>query len=296
VSLRRDQRLLLYKVSALLALVRWYNIFFLALAQYLAVLFILRDPEHWPTVLLQAPLHAIVFASLFSVAAGYIINAFYDREKDLINRPRKAAFERLLETSTTWQFYFLFNITALLLAGSVSFNVMLFFAAFQFSLWLYSHKLKRITLLGNIMAALLSITPFFALFLYYHLQDSLILIYVCFILLLILIREVIKDLEALRGDAIIGYPTVPVRWGVVGAKRLIAGLVVVGAIPAVALFIITGFSGISYYLAAGGLGVMTSLLQLWRADSQQDFRRLNNLYRALIIVGIFSLILLGISH
>lgn len=291
MRLSRRQRVILYKISALLALVRWYNIFFLALAQYLAVLFILREPAAWRQILTNYHLHFIVFASLFSVAGGYIINAFYDQEKDLINRPQKTVYEKILPTSVTLQLYFLFTIIALVLAAGVSFNVFLFFTGFVFSLWFYSHKLKRITLLGNVMAALLSITPFFALFLYYQLQDSLILIYVCFILLLIVIREIIKDLEALKGDAILGYHTLPVVWGVRGSKWAIVGLAAIGTVPAVALFVITDFTGISYYLLAGGLGVYTSLILLFKASNKRDIVRLNHLYRLLIIAGIFSLML-----
>ena len=291
MRLQRRQRILLYKISALLSLVRWYNIFFLALSQYLAVVFILRQPSEWKAILIDPSIHLIVFASLFSVAGGYLINNFYDLEKDIINRPGKTFYEKLIKTSTALRLYFLFNVIAVMLAWLVSFNVFLFFGGFIFSLWFYSHKLKRITFIGNMMAAMLSITPFFALFLYYHLENTLILIYVCFILLLIFIREIIKDLEALKGDLIVGYHTLPVTLGVRRTKVIILGLALIGTVPAIAIFLITDFSGISYYLFAGGVGVYGSLALLLRAKEHRHFVRLNHLYRGLIIAGVFSLIL-----
>lgn len=293
--LSRRQRFLLFQVSALLSLVRWYNIFFLALSQYLAVVFILNEPGQWFNVLSDPIVHYIVFASLFSVSAGYIINNFYDLEKDLINRPNKTIYERIIRQSTTLRLYFLFSVVGVLLAGLVSFNVFLFFAAFNFALWLYSHKLKKITFVGNLMAALLSITPFFAIFLYFHLEDLLILTYVSFVLIVIFIREIIKDLAALKGDVIIGYPTLPVKIGVNRTKWLVGLFTLVASLPAAAIFYKTNFSGISYYLALGLAGIILGAGLLAFADKQKHYRALNNLYRLMIIGGIFGLILFSIT-
>jgi len=276
----------------LLSLVRWYNIFFLALAQYLAVIFVLNDPTHWLQTLKNPNLHFIVFASLFSIAGGYIINNFYDLEKDLINRPNKTLYEKILKQSTALRLYFLFNITGALLAALVSFNVFLYFSAFIFLLWFYSHKMKKITFIGNMTAAILAITPFFAIFIYYHLSNWLIITYVSFILLIIFIREIIKDLEALKGDVIIGYPTLPVTLGIYRTKWLIIFFTFIGLIPSFLIFEKTAYQGISYYLMAGLAGLALSMLFLVFAQNKKHYALLNNLFRLLIIGGILSLVLL----
>ena len=291
MQLNRRQRLFIFKLSALLSLVRWYNIFFLALSQYLAVIFILNDPQDWMAIVQNPDLHLIVFASLFCVAGGYIINNFYDLEKDLINRPNKTIYEKIVRQSTTLRLYFLFNFIGALLAFSVSFNVLLFFSAFIFALWFYSHKLKKITFIGNMTASLLAITPFFATFLYYKLEDLLIITYISFILLIIFIREIIKDLKSLKGDLITGYPTLPVTIGVQKTKGLISFFALLGIVPSVLIFIKTDFSGVSYYLFVGLSLVLLSLIFLIRAHKAEHYARLNNLYRFLIIGGILSLIL-----
>jgi len=295
LALSRAQKLLIFKVSALLSLVRWYNIFFLALAQYLTVFFVLNQPENWWLVLKNPALHAIVFASLFSVAAGYIINNFYDLEKDLINRPNKTLYEKILKQSTALRLYFLFGSLGVLLGALVSFNVFLFFAGYNLALWFYSHKLKKVTFVGNLMASLLSISPFFAIFLYFNLEDLLILTYVSFILLVIFIREVVKDLEALKGDVIVGYPTLPVVLGVRRTKLLIVGFTLMGLIPSAAIFYFTAYSGISYYLTLGLAGLFLSTGLLILAESPRHFRYLNYLYRLLIVGGIFGLILFRLN-
>jgi 4-hydroxybenzoate polyprenyltransferase len=296
VALSRAQKILLYKISALLSLVRWYNIFFLALAQYLAVIFILNEPQNWLALLLNPALHLIVFASLFSVAAGYIINNFYDLEKDLINRPRQTLYEKLLRQSTTLRLYFLFATIGTLLGALVSWRVGLFFAGFNFALWAYSHKLKKITFLGNLIAALLSITPFFAIFLYYQLEDLLVLTYVSFVLLVIFIREVVKDLEALKGDVIVGYPTLPVKLGVRRTKALVLIFTLLGLAPASAVFYATQYSGISYYLTLGLAGLFLSTGLLILAEKPRDFHYLNYLYRLLIVGGILGLVLFSVEN
>jgi 4-hydroxybenzoate polyprenyltransferase len=293
MALRRRDKVQIYKLSALLSLVRWYNIFFLALAQYLAVIFILNKVEDWLQLLLDPKVHYIVFASLFSVAAGYIINNFYDLEKDLINRPTKTFYEKILRQSTTLKLYFLFIFISLILASAVSLNVFLFFTVYNFSLWFYSHKLKKITFIGNMMAALLSITPFFAIFLYFRLEDLLILTYVSFLLLVILIREIIKDLEALKGDVIIGYPTLPVTLGIKRTKWLVAFFTLASLLPASLIFNKVGFNGIGYFLSVGLAGLFFSAGLLAFAEKREHFHYLNHLYRLLIIGGILSLVLIG---
>jgi len=292
--LKRKQKLLIFKLSALLSMVRWYNIFFLALAEYLAVVFILNDPMDWVYTLSNPALHCIVFASLFSVSAGYIINNFYDLEKDLINRPNKTIYEKIVKQSTALRLYFLFNVIAALLALMVSLNVFLYFSAFIFLLWFYSHKLKKITFVGNLTASILAVVPFFAIFFYYRLEDLLIFTYVTFILLIIFIREIIKDLEALKGDLLTGYHTLPVTIGVKQTKWLISTIAVLGSLPAGIIFYKTQFTGISYYLFLGGTGVFISIFLLWMAEKKSHFYHLNNLYRILIIGGILGLILFSV--
>lgn len=270
---------------------RWYNIFFLALSQYLSVVFILNEPENYWITLKNPNLHLIVFASLLIVAGGYLINNFYDLEKDLINRPQRTVYQKIVRQSTTMRLYFLFNFIGALLAAFVSINVFLFFSFFIFALWFYSHKLKKITFIGNMTAALLAITPFFATFLYYRLEDLLIITYISFILLIIFIREIIKDLRAFKGDVIIGYPTLPVQIGIKRTKWLVFFFALLGLIPSLLIFEKTQFSGVSYYLGIGLSLVFLSMIMLIRAQNVKDYSLLNNIYRALIIGGIFSLIL-----
>ena len=85
--LNRKNKLLLLKVLSLFSVVRGYNILVIALAQYLASIYILSPNLPLRQVVFDVNLFAIVIASVMVIAGGYIINNFYDAEKDLINKP-----------------------------------------------------------------------------------------------------------------------------------------------------------------------------------------------------------------
>jgi 4-hydroxybenzoate polyprenyltransferase len=85
------------KIVALFSVVRWYNILLTIIAQYIsAFIFVRKAHLSYEHILLDFKLHGIVLASVFSIAAGFIINNFYDFEKDLINRPHNALFHRMI--------------------------------------------------------------------------------------------------------------------------------------------------------------------------------------------------------
>ena len=84
---------------------------------------------HWE-VLKDFELHFIVAASSFIIAGGFIINSFYDLEKDLINRPHKALFDRIVSKSFCLNTYCVLNGIGLTFALFASWRVFLFYAFF----------------------------------------------------------------------------------------------------------------------------------------------------------------------
>ena len=85
----------------------WFEviIFLLSLlAQYLASIYIFAHDKPLRQVLLISILLMFVLASSATIAAGYIINNFYDSEKDLINRPQKSMLDRLVSQNTNCLF------------------------------------------------------------------------------------------------------------------------------------------------------------------------------------------------
>ena len=211
--LSRKNKLLIMKIVSLFSVVRGYNIPIIILAQYLSAIFILAPEKRALDILLDFNLFILVFASSLAIASGYIINNFYDSRKDLINRPNKSMLDRLVSQKTKLSVYFALNFIVALMAMFVSWRVFLFFSAYIFSIWFYSHKIKKYPIVGNLTASLLAVLPFFAILLYFYIQIpfeeienykrqlAVIFAHAAFLFLLILIREMVKDLENLHSDA-----------------------------------------------------------------------------------------------
>jgi 4-hydroxybenzoate polyprenyltransferase len=93
----------------LFSVVRGYNIPVIILAQYLSAVFILAPEKGTLANLMDLNLFLLVLASSLTIASGYIINNFYDSQKDLINRPNKSMLDRLVSQKTKLSIYFTLN-------------------------------------------------------------------------------------------------------------------------------------------------------------------------------------------
>lgn len=290
--LSRKNKLRLLKLLSLISIVRGYNILVIVLAQYLAAIYIMAPDLPLGDVVFDLQLFVLVLASALVIAGGYIINSFYDSEKDLINKPRKSMLDRLVSQRTKLSSYFVLNFLAVFLASYVSFRAVLFFSLYIFGIWLYSHKLRKYPFLGNLVSAILAITPFFAVFVYYRNFELVIFVHALFLFLLILIREMVKDMENLKGDLVQDYRTVPIRYGLPFAKKCISVLVILTMVPAYLL--ITRFEvGYMYiYFASSVALLVIFLLLLWRSETKPHFIYLHNILKLIIVVGVFSILLI----
>ena len=114
--LSRTQKHFLLKVFSLFSVVRGYNILVVIIAQYLASIYIFAPDFRVNDVLFDINLLMLVLASSATIASGYIINNFYDSEKDLINRPNKSMLDRLVSQNTKLSIYFTLNFLAVIFA------------------------------------------------------------------------------------------------------------------------------------------------------------------------------------
>ena len=185
----RRQKHILLKFFSMFSVVRGYNILVIFIAQYLISIFILAKDKPLSEVVLDINLLMMVLASAATIAAGYIINNFYDYEKDLINRPHKSLLDRLVSQNIKLSFYFVLNFMAVIMASYVSFRTVVFFSIYIFGIWFYSHKLKRLPIIGNLTSAILTLTPFFAVFVYYKNFDLVIFVHATFLFLILSMRE-----------------------------------------------------------------------------------------------------------
>jgi len=291
---RKNKRFIL-KLVSLISVVRGYNILMIVLAQYLTSIYILAPHLSLTDIVFDLNLLFLVLAGVFTIAAGYIINNFYDSEKDLINRPNKTMLDRLVSQNTKLSFYFVLNFLSIIAASYVSFRAVIFYAFYIFGIWLYSHKLKKIPFLGNLIAAILAVTPFFAVFIYYGNLALVIFVHGSFLFLVIAMREMVKDLENIKGDLAQNYKTIPVLYGVKTSKWLLTLLV--GLAIASILFLICYFKlGYMVYYFYGSIVLLLMVLFfMWRSVDKIHYVVLHNILKFIIVAGVFCIILLDVS-
>ncbi len=293
--LSRKNKLLLFKLLSLFSVVRGYNILVITLAQYLASIYILAPDVPLRKVVFDLNLFLIVTASALTIAGGYIINNFYDAEKDLINKPTKSMLDRLVSQRFKLTTYFILNFLAVFAASYISFRAVLFFSAYIFGIWFYSHKLKRIPFLGNLVSSTLAISPFFVVFVYYRNFESVIFVHALFLFLLILAREMIKDLESIPGDMAQNRNTIPITYGPRVSKFMITFLIGLTLIPALLLIRSFDVGHMYLYFMASIVFLVIFLVLLWKAESQKHYVWLHNILKFIIVAGVFSILLINMD-
>jgi 4-hydroxybenzoate polyprenyltransferase len=193
----------------------------IAASQYL--LFWLTFSDHQLSkVFYDVKLHCIVAASLFSVAAAFIINAFYDVDKDLVNKPKQVVIGKLLGESSLLNLYVVLNFFAVGFAMMASIRVMVFFVCYTVFCWFHSHKLQKMPVIREISASLLTMIPLIAIWFHFGHWHWGMFYYIGSLAILLFTREVVKDMAGHKGNLIFGYQTVVVvagvktaRWGLV---------------------------------------------------------------------------------
>ena len=292
---RVNLRKLFVKILALFTVIRGYNIAMLVLAQYMASLFIFSHGKTHLQILLDKNLNFIIIASALSAAAGYIINNFYDLEKDSISRPLQNYVERFISQNFKLNVYLALNILALGTAYFVSWRVALFFIVYQFLVWFYSHKINKIVWLNNIYSVVLMVFPFFALFLYYENFSPIIFFHAGFLFLLLFITDVLKDLTTSTADAIYHYSTIPVTYGEKRTKTVLTILILITAALSLYMWNSSAIGYMKYFFLFTAIIITLLIFALWNTHSKTTYKILHLIFKLLIGFGIFNMIFIDIN-
>lgn len=293
--LTRKQKHVLLKFFSMFSVIRGYNILVVVFAQYLTSIYILAPDRPLREVVFDLNLFMLVLSSAFTIAGGYIINNFYDSEKDLINRPTKSMLDRLVSQNTKLSFYFVLNFLAVVMASYVSFNAVIFFSLYIFGIWLYSHKLKKLPFIGNLTSAILTITPFFVIFIYYKNFDTVIFFHAMFLFLIISMRELTKDLENIKGDLAQNYHTVPVVYGEQMSKVMLSSLAFFTLIPTLLLITYFDIGHMDYFFYLSTLLLFIFIVFLWRSKTKLHYLVLHNILKFIIVGGVFCIVLINVD-
>ena len=293
--LSRKQKHIWLKFFSMFSVVRGYNILIVVIAQYLTSIYILAHDKTLREVVFDVNLLMLVLASAATIAGGYIINNFYDSEKDLINRPQKSMLDKLVSQNTKLSFYFVLNFLAVIMVSAVSFKAVVFFSLYIFAIWFYSHKLKKMPIIGNITSAILTITPFFAIFMYYRNFEHVIFVHAAFLFLIVSMRELVKDLENIKGDLALNYKTIPIVYGVKASKIMLTIFSVLTLVPGYLLVNRYQIGKMDYFFYLSMVLLLAFLLLLFKSNSKSQYLILHNILKFIIVSGVFSILLIDVD-
>jgi 4-hydroxybenzoate polyprenyltransferase len=164
----------------------------------------------------------LIIATTLTAAAGYIINDYYDQKLDSINKPTKVFVGFLISRRWAMFLHLLLNLIAITLGFIISVKVGLLILVCALLLWLYAINLKKQLLIGNILVAGMSAFVIVILKIFDHNTSTiLVLIYSAFAFIISILREIIKDIEDIKGDKIYNCKTLPITFGIIKTKKVL---------------------------------------------------------------------------
>jgi 4-hydroxybenzoate polyprenyltransferase len=278
------------KILLFLKLIRFQNLIIIFISQYFSAVFLLKGSEAWRSIIADPLMLALSMATMLIAAGGYIINDYYDVKIDMINKPERIVVGMLMKRRTAIILHTCINVAGIMAGFAVNWKIGLICAVISFLLWLYAVWLKKTAFTGNVLISLLSAASLLLLIFYYRSKVEIILIYAMFAFFISLIREIIKDMEDMKGDAAFGCKTLPIMLGIRKTKTVLflliaiftAGLIISGlrihinVLVFLGLFVLPPLFWLSYSLA--------------RADSSRDFTRLSFLCKYIMLSGIISMV------
>ena len=296
-------------IAAFLRLVRWPNLVFIVLTQVLFYHCIYEPLFHVSGIRILA---WIIIASVLIAAAGYIINDYFDLNIDQINKPEKNVFAKTIHRrwAIIWHFGFsLLGILATVIGvGIHKWYLILANILCTALLWFYSTSLKRKFLIGNILISVLTAWTVLILFFAFTSPREAIMgnspatikffrvsfLYAGFAFISSLIREAIKDMEDMEGDARYGCRTLPIVAGIRSTKIYVGiwAIVLLAALVILQLYVLQfqWWYAITYSVILVIVPLAYLLYKLPKAASARDFSRLSSLSKLVMLTGIVSMI------
>lgn len=288
---------LFYRISQFFGFLLGAKVFvtaLLAFALYVSAYFLFNKFESFRIFIFDFKVHGLILSFLLSILAGGIINQFYDKEKDRVTKPFRSRIQNFLKQKYFLYAYLFFNLLSLGIASLLSFRIFIFLLVYQFLMWFYSHKVSKILFLNNINFVVLTLYPFFGIFVYYKTFSLEIVYSALFLFFTLLILDILKDTLTKNADKIFNYSTIPNVFGDRVAVNNLIFLIVMNILISMKIIDHNGLNNIwSYYFALGIFVFILCVYFLLQNFKNSKFLTLN-LLRLWLFIGICAMLLNGI--
>ncbi len=271
-------------LTSFLRLTRTGNLFIIALAQYFTAVFIV-DPH----TITDLRLFLLSLSTVLIAAAGYIINDYYDVKIDFINKPERVQIGKTITRRFAILFHVSLSVLGILIGTYVSWKIGVVNAFSVFLLWLYSNNLKRLPFVGNFSVGLLTGLSIFVVEILYPGNHAMILVYAVLSFFMTVVREIVKDMEDLKGDNTFGCRTLPIVVGIRKTKWIIYIILMVFAFSILWIDVYYDTLPEYYFLIFLLLPMLFLLYKLSRADTKLAFNQLSTFCKLILLLGILSM-------
>ncbi|HVK97260.1 MAG TPA: geranylgeranylglycerol-phosphate geranylgeranyltransferase [Flavisolibacter sp.] len=296
-------------ITAFFQLVRWPNLLFIALTQllfYYCIYLPLYEAHDVKKIVL------LIIASVFIAAAGYIINDYFDLNIDQVNKPDKNVIDKVIHRRSAIVWHFILSFSGIIItAFAVGFSMWYLIAANMFCvmlLWFYSTSFKRQLLIGNFVISILTAWTVLILFFAFAPPESafktpepisvkffrLAFLYGGFAFIISLIREAIKDMEDLEGDAKYACRTLPIVVGIRSTKLyvIVWVIVLIATLVILQLYILQfgWWHATVYGITCVILPLIYLLLKIRQAKNISDFALASKWSKIIMLSGILSMV------
>lgn len=261
----------------------------------------------------------LVFSTTLIAAAGNIINDYFDRKADRINKPERLIIGKFVKRRVAILTHVLINLFAFSVAAYLSWKLETFGYVFIHlmtinMLWFYSMYFKRKFLIGNVMiAGMTAMVPLLVGFYYdqsissgalevNNFNDGLTFISAKIIILVLSValagfafiinlgREIIKDMEDIPGDEVLKARTIPIVLGIKSSRWIVTVILTLAALFTILLVLMfprIGTLGFLSIFAAGAL-VIVAIITILLGDTKKHYKLANNWLKLAMIAGLLT--------
>lgn len=312
---------MLSQLHSVLRLIRFPNLLIIAATQY-AMRYLVMVPllpsSSFSLQFGNFQFALLVLSTIFIAAAGYIINDYFDRQADMINKPARVVVGIKIGRRVAMNLHAMLNIIGIGLGIYLSFYIKLPILSTLFLLatgllWFYSTSYKRQFLVGNLSVAFLTALVPLMVVLFeipglnreygeIMIQNQVSFNYIIawvggfsfFAFLTTLIREIIKDTEDFEGDMAYGMKTVPIVIGTFWTKIVV--VILTGFTVFTLLFLLfryiffsvepADYISLGYFILLLAIPLVLLAIQVLVARNKRDFHRASMLIKFIMLSGI----------
>ena len=306
----------MYSIAAFIRLVRWPNLVFIVLTQYLFYYCVFRPSYRIVgavPALSQEQLAWLSFSTVLLAAGGYIINDYFDVNIDLVNKPERTIVDRFITRRWAMWWHGMLSLAGVGISMYLGLVLSMYWLPLAnlgcvILLFIYSLSWKKQLLIGNVVVSLLTAWVV-GVFLGIVVSDGVHrhvagmnyaritrigVLYSAFAFIISMVREVVKDMEDVDGDRRYGCKTLPIALGYTTAK-VFSGtwlVVLLGALSLVQVYVLLFRMWLSaiYCLSLVIAPLLYVFVLMVRAKTPLEYHHVSSLVKVVMLAGILSLV------